>query len=247
MTNKSSQLLKNVNLVTGANSVDNLFARMFSSKGPFVISFINAQAYNLAMSNDTFFSNLIASDILLRDGVGMKIMFHVCGYNPGENLNGTDFIPVLLDKCNPSSIVLIGTKLPYAELARHHQALAKHNVVYLDHGFKGIDDYLANIINIKPDVILLGMGMPKQEMLATVLKNRLKHDCLIINGGAILDFLSGHVPRAPQIFRRVGLEWFYRLCIEPRRLWKRYTIGNVLFLLKVIKNCFDQECRAKAK
>lgn len=247
MTNKNSQLLKKVNLVAGANAVNKLLDKIHSSKGPMIISFINAHAYNLAIANNSFFNNLIASDILLRDGVGMKIMFHALGFNPGENLNGTDFIPILLDSYKPSNIALIGTESPYIELAERHQSLAKHTVVYIEHGFKDVDDYLPDIITTKPDLILLGMGMPKQEMLAIILKNRLKHDCLIINGGAILDFFSGHVPRAPQIFRRVGLEWLYRFCIEPRRLWKRYVIGNFLFLLKVFKNYFDRECRAEAK
>jgi N-acetylglucosaminyldiphosphoundecaprenol N-acetyl-beta-D-mannosaminyltransferase len=79
------------------------------------------------------------------------------------------------------------------------------------------------------------MGMPKQERLARRLRLELPHAPAIVCGGAILDFMSGNVERAPQPMRRLGLEWLYRLCREPRRLFRRYVLGNPLFILRLVR------------
>jgi hypothetical protein len=77
------------------------------------------------------------------------------------------------------------------------------------------------------------MGMPKQERVALLLRDALAHPCVIVAGGAILDFLAGRFPRAPRALRRVGLEWLYRLAFEPRRLASRYLLGNAAFLWRI--------------
>ena len=83
-------------------------------------------------------------------------------------------------------------------------------------------------------LIVLGMGMPKQERLALKIKDMLSdNDVLIVNGGAIIDRISGVVERAPSWMAENGLEWLYRLCKEPGRLFRRYVIGNPMFLLRV--------------
>jgi hypothetical protein len=74
------------------------------------------------------------------------------------------------------------------------------------------------------------MGMPRQEEVAIALRAALGFPCLIVCGGAIIDFLGGKVPRAPVWMRRCGLEWAFRLGREPRRLWNRYVHGNPRFL-----------------
>jgi exopolysaccharide biosynthesis WecB/TagA/CpsF family protein len=76
------------------------------------------------------------------------------------------------------------------------------------------------------------MGMPKQERVAALLARHLDYPCLIICGGAILDFLGGKVTRAPKAFRRIGMEWLYRFMLEPKRLFKRYMVGNFVFLYR---------------
>jgi exopolysaccharide biosynthesis WecB/TagA/CpsF family protein len=79
------------------------------------------------------------------------------------------------------------------------------------------------------------MGMPRQEEMACVLRAALTHPCLIVCGGAIIDFLGGRAPRAPVWMRRFGLEWVYRLMQEPGRLFRRYVLGNPLFLLRTLR------------
>src|SRR5438132_512000 len=79
--------------------------------------------------------------------------------------------------------------------------------------------------NTRPELIILAMGMPKQEAIAVRLRAYLKSPALIVNGGAILDFLGGKVTRAPRWMQRLYLEWVYRLYLEPRRLARRYLLG----------------------
>ena len=78
------------------------------------------------------------------------------------------------------------------------------------------------------------MGVPRQELwIARHIDAR--HCTLPIAVGALLDFLSGTVPRAPLWMRQLRLEWLFRLWVEPGRLWRRYVVGNPLFLLRVIR------------
>jgi exopolysaccharide biosynthesis WecB/TagA/CpsF family protein len=79
------------------------------------------------------------------------------------------------------------------------------------------------------------MGMPKQELLSATIARELPGPMLIVNGGAILDFLAHRVPRAPRVMRNLGLEWLFRLLIEPTRLWRRYLIGNLVFLWRTLQ------------
>jgi len=80
---------------------------------------------------------------------------------------------------------------------------------------------------------VLGMGMPKQERVARLLRAHLGSPTLIVCGGATLDFLGGRVRRAPVWVRRADLEWLYRLALEPRRLWGRYGPGGIRFVMRM--------------
>jgi len=84
------------------------------------------------------------------------------------------------------------------------------------------------------DVLFVGLTAPKQEKWAYSHFDQLEvgHVCCI---GAVFDFYAGTVNRAPQWMIKIGLEWFYRLVKEPRRMWRRYLIGNTKFIYYVIR------------
>jgi len=84
------------------------------------------------------------------------------------------------------------------------------------------------------DVILIGMGVPKQELLAYELSEKVKVD-LIICVGNFFEFYFDTKKRAPELLRNSGFEWVFRILIEPKRLWKRYLIGIPLFLYRIYK------------
>ncbi len=85
-----------------------------------------------------------------------------------------------------------------------------------------------------PDILFLGLGTPKQELWISQNYQRLNVPISIGVGGSF-DLMSGMVQRAPKIMQKIGLEWFFRLLIEPRRLWKRYIFGNTAFIYLIIK------------
>jgi N-acetylglucosaminyldiphosphoundecaprenol N-acetyl-beta-D-mannosaminyltransferase len=89
------------------------------------------------------------------------------------------------------------------------------------------------IKNADPDIIWVGLSTPKQEIWMSEHIDRLGN-CVLIGVGAAFDFLSGNKKQAPSWMQRIGLEWFFRLSTEPKRLWKRYLINNPLFLILVI-------------
>ncbi len=92
------------------------------------------------------------------------------------------------------------------------------------------DEKIINEINLaKPDIVWVGLGSPKQDIWIYEHREKI-HAPVMIAVGAAFDFLSGAKPQAPVWMQHLGMEWFFRLCSEPRRLWKRYLIGNVRFL-----------------
>jgi len=96
---------------------------------------------------------------------------------------------------------------------------------------------LTAINKVKPDVLFIGMTAPKQEKWAYQHFDKL-HAIHIACIGAVFDFYAGNINRAPEWVIKIGFEWCYRLFSEPKRLWKRYLLGNVIFIQKVIKEKF---------
>jgi hypothetical protein len=205
-------------------------------KEPTVLAFVNAHAMNSAAQSKKFFDALMSADIVLRDGSGMAILLRLLNQSPGLNLNGTDLIPKIMRLYAGRQIALFGTEDPYLRRARERvmKQLAPGSVVLTTHGFRETEDYVHLAATHKPDLIVLGMGMPRQEEVACVLRHAVGYPCLIVCGGAIIDFMGGKTSRAPVWMRRTGLEWVYRLALEPRRLFQRYVVGNPIFLARAL-------------
>ena len=130
-------------------------------------------------------------------------------------MNGTDFIPKIARAYKGGRAALFGTRSPWLDTARQKLEAEGLVVVACHDGFSPPETYLELAAETKPELIVLAMGMPKQEDIAVRLRERLSHPVLIVNGGAILDFLGGKVPRAPELMRNSGLEWVYRLTWSP--------------------------------
>lgn len=220
-------------LQTFEEATTHVLQHVSQTQRPFIISFINAHGFNLCFSNREFYKALLESDILFRDGKGMEILYKSAGVHPGVNFCGTDFIPVLLSKLMGKPLAVIGTEYPYWAEASNALTRAGHNIVLAESGFLTFDAYLPLIKKTRPEVILLGLGMPNQERLSIQLRGSLDYPCLIINGGAIIDLLGKRFTRAPRQIRQLGFEWLYRLMQEPGRLHSRYLRGNYVFLRKV--------------
>lgn len=201
-----------------------------------IVSFINAHAYRMACSDNAFKEALLNSDILLRDGIGAKWLMQAYAKDYGYNSNGTDLIPLVLSKFKAKSFCFIGTESPYIDQAVERCKNESVNVVGFLDGFNDTQTMFDFVNKNKADVLILGMGMPRQEKFAEYLKQNYKHSITVINGGAIFDFLAGRFKRAPAIYQRFGIEWLYRLTNEPKRLFNRYIIGIPVFIGLLLKH-----------
>jgi len=174
--------------------------------------------------------------VIVNDGVGMDLAASVIhGKRFLDNLNGTDFIPLLCRQARrPLRIFLLGGKRDVlqkaADYARDHLG---QEIVGMCDGYDGIRQTaaLVNTINqSQADLVLVALGNPIQEKW--ILDHCKQLNAKILTGvGALFDFWAGNKPRAPLIARKLRMEWFYRLCLEPRRLLRRYTVDIARFAL----------------
>ena len=229
-------LVAKIKIVHSAGEKQELINLLCAPDRALVLAFANAHAMNSIAKSASFFKALRSADLVLRDGSGMATLFKLLKIPPGINLNGTDLIPQILQNFNHRCIALFGTQSPY--LDQGMQAIAENfapdSRYIIAHGFLDVDAYVAMAAIGRPAVIVLGMGMPKQERVASALQAQLNFPCLVICGGAIIDFLGGKNRRAPTWMRQAGLEWIFRLGMEPIRLFQRYVVGNPIFLVRAI-------------
>ncbi|WP_075292513.1 WecB/TagA/CpsF family glycosyltransferase [Pararhizobium arenae] len=207
--------------------------------GQTVISFLNANNANLAMS-DKDYRDILKRHIVLPDGHGVDIasrVFH--GRSFPANLNGTDFIPALMTYMStPRRVAMIGARRDILERAAENFAKHTpwHSFIPVADGYFDVsesDAVMARVREIAPDILLIAMGSPKQEKWIDRYVGP-GHARLVIGVGALFDFVADDVPRASETVRRLRLEWLHRLVHEPGRLWRRYILGNPLFIYRVL-------------
>lgn len=223
-----------------SNETDLFIDNLLNIKSPQVLGFLNQYAFNLICSSHEVSKAFNKADFLLRDGKGVELACRYLNIDPGENLNGTDFIPRLVGKIVAEkerlNLFVYGTKSPWLE--RGSENLFKGNCCYVLDGFGKEESYVDHFSQYQCsksfNLIVLAMGMPKQEVVAALLKEVALSRTLIICGGAIIDFQGGRFSRSPRILRDFGLEWLYRLSKEPVRLFRRYVIGIPLFFYNVV-------------
>lgn len=205
--------------------------------GVAVISFVNAHGFNMSAKDADFSEALTGSDILLRDGSGMKILMKMMDKNPGENLNGTDLIPQIVERFarEKAPIAFMGTAEPWLSIAAQAIRNEGGDIRLVEDGFQPEQHYVDCLTSTPCRLVVLGMGMPKQERVSMMIRDKLTGPMVVVNGGAVLDFLAGHVTRAPKWMRSLGMEWLYRLFKEPKRLFRRYVIGNFQFLWRALR------------
>lgn len=205
---------------------------------PKVMLFANAHTCNVAWSDPDFRAILARADTVLNDGIGLDIYARLAGVRFTQNFNGTDLLPRLFAEASPQTelrVFLYGAEKGRAEKAAKNIEARFPNVrvVGTMDGYARGESVLEAINEACADVLLVGMGNPIQERWIDENKDLL--DVGIVAGvGALIDFLSGEVVRAPSWMRTLRCEWLYRLAREPKRLFKRYVMGNPVFLARSV-------------
>ena len=226
-------------------------------EGKLLINTINAHSYNTARKDSLFAEALTNGDVLLPDGVSivMACKWIKAKSLPKERIAGWDLFAFEMEKLERESeelrtkseeskiVMFMGSSQKVldlivkraAEVYPHLKVVTyspPYKTEFSDEDNKAIIDaiHAAN-----PDLLWIGMTAPKQEKWAYSHWEELNIHCHVGSIGAVFDFFAGTVKRAPMWWQDHGLEWLYRLLKEPKRMWRRYIIGNALFLWNMVK------------
>jgi exopolysaccharide biosynthesis WecB/TagA/CpsF family protein len=227
-------LIARLDIVADGEAEQDLLTRLANPTRPTVVSFINQHALNLAWTTPALATALRSADVLLRDGVGLECCLRLNGCPSGLNMNGTDFIPKLARQFAGRRVALFGTVQPWTGRAASALAAMGCIVTAEMDGFRSPDTYVAEVLASKPALVILAMGVPKQEQVAATLAMSVTEPIVIVNGGAIADFLARRFPRAPGAMQALRMEWVYRLALEPMRLGDRYVVGGLTFAWRLM-------------
>lgn len=226
-------------------------------EGKLLINTINAHSYNTARKDSLFAEALTNGDVLLPDGVSivMACKWIKAKSLPKERIAGWDLFAFEMEKLERESeelrtkseeskiVMFMGSSQKVldlivkraAEVYPHLKVVTyspPYKPEFSDEDNKAIIDaiHAAN-----PDLLWIGMTAPKQEKWTYSHWKELNIHCHVGSIGAVFDFFAGTVKRAPMWWQEHGLEWLYRLLKEPKRMWRRYIIGNTLFLWNMVK------------
>ena len=233
--------LKDLNLVVDRKALASI------SNGKILINTVNAHSFNTAQKDDLFADALRNGDYLIPDGVSIV---KACKWlkaksQPKERIAGWDLFVLEMEKLNRKGgkCFFMGSSPNVLELVKKRAATDYPNITvetysppYKPEFSKEDNETIIHAINQAcPDLLWIGMTAPKQEKWAFEHWDELDIHCHCGTIGAVFDFFAGTIKRAPQWWQRHSLEWLYRLMKEPKRMWRRYVLGNILFLYNITK------------
>jgi N-acetylglucosaminyldiphosphoundecaprenol N-acetyl-beta-D-mannosaminyltransferase len=204
--------------------------------------YVNAHVLNQSREIPALRGALESADLVYCDGYGVRLAAKALEVPIPHRMTGADWIWGLAALCESEgkSIYLLGSEPGIAAQAgqRLSRWYPRLRVAGTHHGYYELgsahDDRVVEDINARrPDIVLVGMGSPKQELWVERNAHRVDSDVLW-TVGALFDYVSGRVPRAPAWLADNGLEWIFRLAIEPQRMWRRYLLGNPVFVSRVM-------------
>ncbi|MBA3533500.1 MAG: WecB/TagA/CpsF family glycosyltransferase [Ardenticatenales bacterium] len=206
------------------------------------VMYVNAHAINLAQVQPAFREHLNRADVVFCDGYGVRLGAALLGCRLPERFTPPDWIARLAALCTEHRYRLfflgarpgvaacaadtLRVRFPTLEISTHHG--------HFDLSGPENEAVLEQICVAAPHILLVGMGMPRQE--AWMVANHLRHPAtIVISVGALFDYMAGEVRRGPAWMTEHGGEWLARLWYEPRRLWRRYLLGNPAFLWLILQ------------
>ena len=235
-----------VNNLTMMESVNRIHDMIREKQTSYVVE-VNVDVV-MKMEKDPYLKKISEeADLTLVDGQPLVWISKMKGNTPiREKISGSDLVPELLDELsreNRSVFILGGlgdtAKKAAKNVKKHYPGMSIAGTYAPPLGFekdaKEIEKINHLVAKTHPDLLLACFGCPKQEKWIYSNWQKLNIHCHVGTVGAVFDFYAGTTERAPLWWQQHSLEWFYRLIKEPRRMWRRYLIGNVLFLWNICK------------
>lgn len=231
--------IKELDLIKYQADLNNLPA------GKLLINTINAHSFNVAKEDSLFRESLLRGGCLLPDGFSIVLARKLLNKENIERIAGADLFRFEMEKLNQqggdcfflgSSDAVLAKITEKARLEYPNIRIHTYSPPYKPVFSTEENELMIQAVNqVRPDLLWVGMTAPKQEKWAYE-----NYESLNVRGhigciGAVFDFYAGNVRRAPQWMMDNGLEWLHRLCSNPKRLWRRYLIGNTRFITHVIK------------
>lgn len=216
-------------------------------EGKILINTINAHSYNTAQKDALFAEALKNGDYLIPDGASIVKACRWIGAKsqPTERIAGWDLFETEMERLNKRGgrCMFMGSSEKVLQKIRERAAtdypyieVVTYSPPYKPEFSTEENAAIVQAINAaNPDLLWIGMTAPKQEKWTYVHWDELNIHCHVGTIGAVFDFYAGTARRAPQWWQKHSLEWLYRLISEPRRMWRRYIIGNPLFLWNLTK------------
>lgn len=236
-----------VDVLSFAQALDAIEALVEKKAGGFVFT-PNVDHVVVAETHDAFARAYQRAALSLADGMPIVWASRLLGTPLPERVTGADIIVPLLERAGQRGwrVYFLGAGPGVAQKAADIvKARYGTQVVGIDSPMVRLDDtaqldaIAANIRAAKPDLVLMALGAPKQELLIDALDERIR-PAVSLGIGAGLDFIAGTVQRAPPFFQKNGLEWLYRLTREPGRLWRRYLVNDPKFALILMRTLREQ-------
>lgn len=243
--------------LTGLNIVESKGALKDVYDGKVLINTVNAHSFNVAQKDKLFAKALKNGDYLIPDGASI---IKACKWlkaksQPKERIAGWDLFVFEMQRLKERSKKEDGRCLKVMFMGSSEKVLAKirenaaveyptldvvtYSPPYKPEFSDEDNNAIIKAINdANPDLLWIGMTAPKQEKWTFQHWNELKIHCHVGTIGAVFDFYAGTAKRAPQWWQDHSLEWLYRLLKEPKRMWRRYVLGNPLFVWNIVKERF---------
>lgn len=207
---------------------------------PTNVAFLNAHCVNVAYTRSEYRQAMTSMDRVFADGIGVRIAARWAGIDLQDNVNGTDLFPVLCETAAQAGVgvYLLGARHGIAAAAAEQmqartpglQISGTHHGYIADPAAE--ERAIAEINASGAGILLVAMGVPSQELWIARNRHRILVP-VVVGVGGLFDYYSGRIPRAPAALRKAGLEWAWRLAQEPRRLARRYLLGNIEFLARL--------------
>ncbi len=228
-----------INNLTMSEAIERILEYAADRSQPHQVVFVNAHCANIAWSHAEYLRVLKDADLSLADGIGLKLAGKLLKRDIKQNVNGTDLFPRLCEALagTDKGLYLLGAREGVAEAVAQWIRSRYPDVIVagVRHGYftpAEEPEVIREIRESQASVLLVAFGVPRQDLWIRQHLSELNIPVSMGVGG-LFDFYSGRITRAPQWVREIGMEWAWRLMMEPARMWRRYILGNGIFLAHV--------------